>query len=125
MVAKSAWENRRFQSTDRSLQDYFTEQMRNAKFCLSFLQEYEINYLIVKQLPQRAREVLATIDYIDTAKIMQALSRLDVTRFDAERESSSNKNSLYVNNSGNNNKQSRIAGPNENKKMNLVRAGSK
>lgn len=84
MNAKYEWENRRFQVNDGSLQAYYTEQLRVAKFCLSSLAEYEINYLIVKQLPQRAREVLATIDYSDTSKILQALARLDVTRRDVE-----------------------------------------
>ncbi|XP_043460899.1 uncharacterized protein LOC122497698 [Leptopilina heterotoma] len=84
MVAKSKWENRRFKDSDQSLQAYYVEQLRDAKFCLTSLQEYEVNYLIVKQLPQRAREVLATIDYMDTSKISQTLSRLDVTRGDAE-----------------------------------------
>lgn len=96
MVAKSTWKNRRCQSNEQSLQDYYTEQLRTAKFCLSSLKEYEINYLIIRQLPQRAREVLATIDYMDTAKIMQALTRLDVTRQDAERETSLNKKKMII-----------------------------
>lgn len=83
MVAKSEWENRRFKGNDNSLQEYYISQLRDAKFCLSALKEFEINYLIVKQLPQRAREVLATIDYLDTSKILQALARLDVTRRDS------------------------------------------
>lgn len=57
MVAQSKWENRRFEDSDQSLQAYHVEQFRDAKFCLTSLQEYEVNYLIVKQLPQRAREV--------------------------------------------------------------------
>lgn len=89
MNAKSEWENRRFLISDGSLQAYYTEQLRGAKFCLSTLAEYEINYLIVKQLPQRAREALVTIDYNDTSKILQALARLDVTRRDIACESSS------------------------------------
>lgn len=84
MVAKSQWENRRFKDSDASLQGYYIEQIRDAKFCLTSLQEYEINYLIIKQLPQRAREVLATIDYLNTAKIIQTLARLDVTRGEAD-----------------------------------------
>lgn len=120
MLAKSIWENRRFQLNDRSLQDYYTEQFRNAKFCLSSLEEYEVNYLIVKQLPQRAREVLATIDYKDTAKIMQALTRLDVTRQDVEREMATyNKNNYSANNNnGGNNKAYRTISPNENGQRN-------
>lgn len=102
MYAKSEWENRRFQNREGSLQSYYTEQLRGAKFYLSTLAEYEINYLIVKQFPQRAREVLATIDYSDTSKILQALARLDVTRKDVEEGvppgSKENKNSSNLNN---------------------------
>ena len=84
MSAKSDWESSRFKMQDRSLQSYFVEQVRMARFCLTSLQEYEINYLIVKQLPQRAREVLATIAYADTVKISQTLGRLDLARQDRE-----------------------------------------
>lgn len=82
MSAKTEWESRRFLSSDRSLQVYYVEQLHEAKFCLSSLNEYEINYLIIKQLPQRAREVLATIDYRDTSKILQSLARLDGMKSD-------------------------------------------
>lgn len=70
MNVKSEWENRRLRECDISLQGYYTEQLRDFKYCLSSLAEYEKNFLIVKQLPQRAREVLATIDYNKTSKIM-------------------------------------------------------
>lgn len=105
MVAKSKWENRRFESIDNSLQEYYIEQVRDAKFCSTSLQEYEVNYLIVKQLPQRAREVLVTIDYMDTSKIIHTLARLDVTRCDGEAGVPSKVNNNNF--SGNNNPNSK------------------
>lgn len=84
IVAKSQWENHRLKDSDSSLQEYYIEQISHAKFCLTSLQEYDIHYLIIKQLLQRAREVLATIDYLNTAKIIQPLARLDVTRGKAD-----------------------------------------
>lgn len=100
MLAKYEWENRRFKETDRSLQSYYMEQLSRPKFCLSSFKEYEINYLSLKQLPQRTKEVLATIDYNDTSRIMQALARLDVAREDSGMGMSSNGRDTrnYVNN---------------------------
>lgn len=69
MTAKSEWENQKFKAQDPFLQNYYMDQLRSAKFCSPSLKEFEINYLIVKQLPARTREVLATIDYMDTSKI--------------------------------------------------------
>ncbi|XP_043481228.1 uncharacterized protein LOC122510544 isoform X2 [Leptopilina heterotoma] len=105
MMAKSEWESRRYKSNENSLQGYYVEQLSRAKFCLSSLKEFEVNYLIIKQLPQRVREVLSTIDYNDTSRIMQALNRLDATRRDIEGGiSSKNKNNTEstINNSNHN-----------------------
>lgn len=104
MVAKSEWENRRYKASDRSLEEYYIEQLREVKFCLLTLKEYEINYLIMKQLPHRAREVLATIDYFDTSKILQALARLDVARRDSEAGTSFNGYNTNFSNKFNQNK---------------------
>ena len=50
--------------------------------------ESDINYLIIQQLPLRAREVLATIDYSETNKISQALARMDLAWKDQDHGSS-------------------------------------
>ena len=80
MKAKATWENCRFRASDESLQAYFIEQLRLARLCLPSASASDINYIIIQQLPQRAREVLATIEYAETSKITQALARMDLTR---------------------------------------------
>ena len=58
--------------------------LRLARFCLPAASESDINYIIIQQLPQRAREVLATLEYAETSKITQALVRMDLARKDQE-----------------------------------------
>ena len=77
--AKAEWDSRRFKVTDGTLLEYFTDQRRIAKYFKPSLDAYEGNYGIIKQLPQRARDALAVIDYADTELIAQALSRLDAS----------------------------------------------
>ena len=43
------------------------------------MDNYELNYHIVCELPQRVRDILAVIDYMNTDLISQALGRLDST----------------------------------------------
>lgn len=76
---KSAWTLRKFKTSDGTLLEYFMNQRRAAKFFNPPLDEYEVNYYIINQLPQRVRDILAVIDYVDSERISQALGRLDST----------------------------------------------
>ena len=68
MKIKTEWGSRKFRSQDRSLVEYFNEQVRMTKYISPRLDDYEVNYTIIKQLPQRARDALATADYAQTPR---------------------------------------------------------
>ena len=84
--AEMEWTTRKFSTADKSLQEYFIEQKRNAKFVAPRSEESEINFKIIRQLPSRARDILATIDFSNTEKIIQALSRLDISFSESRQE---------------------------------------
>lgn len=76
---KSEWASKRFKVADRSLREYFQSQVRAAKYISPRMDDYEIHYTIIKQLPQRARDALAAVEYTDTERISKALERLDAS----------------------------------------------
>ena len=76
---KSEWSCRKFKAANRSLREYFNEQVRDAKYITPRLDDYEVYFTIIKQLPQRARDTLATVEYTDADRISQALGRLDAS----------------------------------------------
>ena len=84
---KNRWSTRKYQSSDGTFAEYFTEQRRLAKYFDPPMDSYETNYYIIKQLPPRAREILLVVNYSYTDLILQALGRLDTSR----KESGENK----------------------------------
>ena len=82
--AKRNWTTRRFRVTDKSLYEYFIEQVKAPTYIAPDMDTYEINYTVtvIKQLPARVQDFLATIDFNDTEKIAQALVRLDTSQMD-------------------------------------------
>ena len=79
---KDLWKEKKFKVQDGSLLQYFNEQRRTAKYLVS-VNEYEINYTIINQLPLFARDALASLDYTDLKRIQTALARLDETHKEA------------------------------------------
>ena len=79
MRDKAEWAAKKFRAQDRSFSEYFNKQIRATKYILPHMDDYEINFTITNQLPLRARDALAHIDYAETDRIRQVLSRLDAT----------------------------------------------
>ena len=77
---KNNWSTRKFKASDGTLLEYFTEQKSVAKYFTPSMDNYEVNYYIIKQMRLQAREVLAVVDYTDTERITQALMRIDSAR---------------------------------------------
>ena len=75
--AKSEWASRKFRNQDRSLYEYFVDQVRAAKYFTPRLDPYEVNYTIAKQLPRHARDILAVVNFAETDRVAQALAHLD------------------------------------------------
>lgn len=61
------------------MQGYFLKQVSIAQYFTPKLDEYEINYTIVQQLPMCARDALVTIDYGNTNAVARALAQLDAS----------------------------------------------
>lgn len=76
--------------------------MKAPKYFAPEMDRYDINYTIIKQLPVRVKDILATIDYKDTDKISQTLLRIDASQKEREtyqeRASNSAKSASQVNN---------------------------
>lgn len=80
MKFKTEWSARKFKpGSNLCLREYFLEQTRAAKYITPRMDDYEINYTIIKQLPQRVRDALSTVDYLKSDVISQALARLDAS----------------------------------------------
>ncbi|XP_046416733.1 putative uncharacterized protein DDB_G0272516 [Neodiprion fabricii] len=94
---KTKWSSRRYNQQDGSLQTYFFKQLKEAKYLLPKLDQFEINYTIIQQLPYKIRDTLATVNMADTKIIEQALSQLDVNY-----EERNNNKHKYQNQSNNN-----------------------
>ena len=69
---KTQWSSRRYTSADSSMQSYFFQQSTAAQYFTPKLEQYEINYSVVQQLPMRARDALVTIDYGNTNAVARA-----------------------------------------------------
>ena len=79
MRLKAQWSARRYTSADQAMQSYFLKQASGAQYFTPKLDQYEINYSVVQQLPMRARDALVTIDYGDTNAVARALAQLDLS----------------------------------------------
>ncbi|XP_046614681.1 uncharacterized protein LOC124302493 [Neodiprion virginianus] len=91
--AKNRWSSRKYKSQDGSLQMYFFKQIVEAKYFTPKLDVFEVNYTIIQQLPNRIRDILATVNFSDTKQIEQTLSQLDSTYQERENEKRQNQNS--------------------------------
>lgn len=76
---KAQWSSRRYASTDQAMQSYYLKQVSVAQYFTPKLDEYEINYTAVQQLPMRARDALVTIDSGNTNAVARALAQLDAS----------------------------------------------
>lgn len=76
---KAQWSARRYAQSDQSMQSYFHKQASVAQYFTPKLDQYEINYSVVQQLPMRARDALVTINYGDTNAVARALAQLDAS----------------------------------------------
>lgn len=74
---KIQWTNKRFQSNEKSLVEYFERQYRDSKYLSLQMSEYEKVYTIVQQLPDDVRLSLITVDYNSYQKVHQALGMID------------------------------------------------
>jgi len=74
---RNKWNNRKYKYADGSLKSYFLKAKTEATYIMKGTGEYEINYIIVNQLPLNVRKMLATINYNESKAILQALSNLD------------------------------------------------
>lgn len=76
---KAQWSSRRYAMGDGTMQSYFLRQASVAQYFSPKLDQYEINYSVVQQLPMRARDVLVTVDYAATNVVARALAQLDAS----------------------------------------------
>ena len=76
---KTQWSSRRYTSADSSMQSYFFKQSSAAQYFTPKLEQYEINYSVVQQLPMRARDALVIINYGNTDAVARALAQLDAS----------------------------------------------
>lgn len=84
---KSIWSSKRFDPSKDQLTSYFLSQVKDAQYFSPPLENYELFYTIIQQLPTRVRELLSTIDFSDLSKITQVLSQLDLTFRDKQENS--------------------------------------
>lgn len=96
---KTKWSSKRYNTQEGSLQTYFFKQLKEARYLRPKLEQFEINYTIIQQLPQRIRNILATVNMSDVKAIEQALSHLDVNW---EEKSNNRQQSQGSNNQANN-----------------------
>lgn len=82
---KNLWMERRFDSYKDSLQTYYYSQIKESRYFIPKLSEYEINYKIIQQYPTWVKETLATINYTDSSLISQTMANLDGIRREKER----------------------------------------
>ena len=100
---ESNWLAKRFDPTRGNLQSYFLQQIKEAQYFLPKMESYEVNFIIVQQMPIRVREALVTVDYSSMDKVLQALAQLDATFIDKNniQKKSYNKSNQSPSQSGN------------------------
>lgn len=97
---KSNWLAKRFEPNRESLHSYFLGQIQQAQYFLPRMEDYEVHYTIISQMPIRVREAMATADFSDFNKISQALNQLDLTFSDksnGQKKPQSNNNNCQSN----------------------------
>lgn len=81
--AKDAWRSRKYRSTEGPMLSFFYSQTSEINNIDPTFNEYERNYVILKQLPTDVQLGLSGTDLKDTKKLTYAISRMD----DARRQS--------------------------------------
>lgn len=116
---KSNWLAKRFEPNKESLNSYFLGQVQQAQYFLPKMEEYEVYYTIISQMPIRVRESLATIDFSNFNSISQASTQLDIT-FNDKINTQKKQTLSSTNNSQSNNTSSSNNNNNQNKsKINM------
>lgn len=85
---KGEWLSRKFYPSNDNLNEYFIDQIKKAQYFSPAIEDYELHFTIIQQLPLRVREILSTADFGDIKKISNALSQLDLTFRDKQSNSS-------------------------------------
>ncbi|XP_043474362.1 uncharacterized protein LOC122506313 [Leptopilina heterotoma] len=75
---KLKWYSRRFIPKRGNLQSYFMNQIYEAQYLFSEMDIGEIFYRIIQQMPNRVKDALVTVDYLNFDKILQSLVNLDL-----------------------------------------------
>lgn len=84
---KADWHKRKFDPSKDQLNSYFLNQVKDAQYFTPQMENYELHYTIIQQLPMRIREILSAVDFADFEKICQVLSQLDITFRDKQESS--------------------------------------
>lgn len=80
------WRSAKYSPSSGTLHEFYQRQVKAARYFEPPLTDYEVNYYVLGQLPERVREVVVSVDYYDVKAVGQALARLDNTcRFGEER----------------------------------------
>lgn len=94
---KNSWMGCRYDSDKDSLQTYYYRQLKESRYFIPRLSDYEINYQIIQQYPNWVKETLATINYNNESLIGQTLANLDGIRRQREREHKNGSQQRYAN----------------------------
>lgn len=103
---KSNWLQRKFEGSKETLVTYFQRQVQEAQYILPKMEDYEIFYTIVSQMPIRVREAMVTVDFNSYNKVSQSLTQLDFTFHDklfSHKKSNSQLEQNSLNRNGSNN----------------------
>lgn len=73
------WRSARYSPSSGTLHEFYQRQVKAARYFEPPLTDYEVNYYVVGQLPERVREVMVSVDYHDAKAVSQTLARLDNT----------------------------------------------
>lgn len=93
---KQKWQEKQYKEENEALEIFFLEQLRTAKYFEPKMPDFEINFIIAKQLPWRAREALAGADFENTQTIIARLQYLDLNPVD--KDSKKDNSSIESNN---------------------------
>ncbi|KAK2577900.1 hypothetical protein KPH14_012713 [Odynerus spinipes] len=83
---RNQWLSRRYRPSEGTLQHYFYDQLRAARYFEPVMSAYETNYSIAQQFPLRVREALSTVDYSMTTSMAQALAQLEAIQKERDNE---------------------------------------
>lgn len=81
----NAWRDRRFCKKDGTFVNFFHEQTRQACYLEPPMSDYARNFSIVRQLPKRVQDAMASVDLLDKKRIIKTLAWLDGTEMGQEK----------------------------------------